>query len=131
MDQASSCLASCSTQQHRDRRRPPQPPRQRVVVHLELQPGQTVSWRVVADSEIRAHGSRIWLTRVGFPYDYWMQPGDVLRVKRGERVWISSDGDGPGEVAVASDYRDHRSHMNRWLSHLKEIIVDLSFLRAR
>jgi hypothetical protein len=60
-----------------------------------------------------------------------MQPGDVLRVKRGERVWISSDGDGPTEVTVASDYRDHRSHMNRWLSHLKEIIVDLSFLRAR
>lgn len=108
-----------------------EPPLNRIVIHLALLPGQTVSWRIVADSEIRTHGSRVWLTRLFSPCDYWMQPGDVLRVTRGERIWLSSDGSGTTEVTVTSEHAGHRASTGGWLSRLREIVFDLSFPRAR
>jgi hypothetical protein len=65
----------------------------RRVIHFALMPGRTVSLRLVAHSEIRVRATRVWLTRVFSPYDYWVQPGDVIRLQRGERIWLSPDGD--------------------------------------
>lgn len=60
-------------------------------IHFAVPAGQTLTWRVAADSTVRVHGSRIWLTRARSPYDHWLNPGDTLRVLRGERLWLSSD----------------------------------------
>ena len=95
----------------------------RMVIHLSLVPQQTVSWRVCADSEVRAHGSRVWLTRIFSPHDYWMQTGDVIRIARGERIWLSADGDRPVEVTLTSEYvgrrRLLRRRLLRWLDGLR------------
>ncbi len=42
----------------------------RVVVYFEVQPRQTLSWRVAHDSELRVHRAAVWLTRHSDPYDY-------------------------------------------------------------
>ncbi|MBB3260258.1 hypothetical protein F4827_004935 [Paraburkholderia bannensis] len=60
-------------------------------IHFAVPAGQTLTWRVAADSTVRVHGSRIWLTRARSPYDHWLNPGETLRVLRGERLWLSSD----------------------------------------
>ncbi|WP_322045960.1 DUF2917 domain-containing protein [Paraburkholderia sp. J67] len=60
-------------------------------IHFAVPAGATLTWRVVADSTVRAHGARVWLTRARSPYDHWLNPGDTLRVLRGERIWMSSD----------------------------------------
>ncbi|WP_322092662.1 DUF2917 domain-containing protein [Paraburkholderia bannensis] len=60
-------------------------------IHFTVPAGQTLSWRIAADSTVRVHGSRIWLTRARSPYDHWLNPGETLRVARGERLWLSSD----------------------------------------
>lgn len=60
-------------------------------IHFAVPAGQTLTWRVAADSIVRVHGARIWLTRARSPYDHWLNPGDTLRVLRGERLWMSSD----------------------------------------
>lgn len=60
-------------------------------IHFAVPVGQTLTWRVYADSTVRVHGSRIWLTRARSPYDHWLNPGDTLRVLRGERLWLSGD----------------------------------------
>ncbi|WP_322055033.1 DUF2917 domain-containing protein [Paraburkholderia bannensis] len=60
-------------------------------IHFAVPAGQTLTWRIAADSTVRVHGSRIWLTRARSPYDHWLNPGDTLRVARGERLWLSSD----------------------------------------
>ena len=102
----------------------------RMVIHLSLLPQQTVSWRVVADSEVRAHGSRVWLTRIFSPHDYWMQAGDVIRIARGERIWLSADGDGPVEVTLSSEYVERRRLFGRrplrWLRRVLDIILPLA-----
>lgn len=95
----------------------------RMVIHLSLVPQQTVSWRVVSDCEVRAHGSRVWLTRIFSPHDYWMQAGDVIRIARGERIWLSADGDRPAEVTLTSEYVGRRRLLRRrplrWLDGLR------------
>jgi Protein of unknown function (DUF2917) len=95
----------------------------RMVIHLSLVPQQTVSWRVVSDCEVRAHGSRVWLTRIFSPHDYWMQAGDVIRIARGERIWLSADGDRPVEVTLTSEYVGRRRLLRRrslrWLDGLR------------
>lgn len=76
--------------------------RTRVVVYVEVAARQTVSWRLPCDAELRIGSASVWLTRHRDPYDYWMQPGDVLRLVRGERIWLSSDCDHAIEVSLTS-----------------------------
>src|ERR1700689_56933 len=85
----------------------------KMVIHLILVSRQTVSWRVIVDCEIRAHDERVWLTRMFSPYDFWLQSGDVIRVMRGERIWLSADGEGPAEVTLTSDYVERRRMFDR------------------
>ncbi|WP_408500136.1 DUF2917 domain-containing protein [Paraburkholderia sediminicola] len=75
----------------------------KVATRLSLLPGQTVSWRVKANAEIRAHGSDVWLTRCLYPYDYRMRPGDVIRLARGERIWLATDRDVSTQVTLTDD----------------------------
>jgi hypothetical protein len=100
----------------------------KMVIHLTLVPGQTVSWRVIADSEIRAYSSRVWLTRIFSPYDYWMEPGDVIRVTRGERIWLSADAQ--AEVTLTSEYVERRNGLRRWIARLQELAFYLTARRA-
>lgn len=91
----------------------------RVVVYIEVHPHQMVSWRLTRDAELRigdASACALWVTRHRDPYDYWMKPGDVVRLSRGERVWLTSEGDQPIEVSLTS-YRDaQRGLVSRWLA---------------
>lgn len=102
----------------------------KMVIHLSIEPRQTVSWRVAARSEIRAQGSRVWMTRACSPYDYWLQASDVVRVKRGERVWLSADDDGPAEVTVTSEYLERRRRFDllpvRWLERGFRFLVPVA-----
>jgi hypothetical protein len=97
----------------------------KMVIHVGLMPGQTVSWRVIANAEIRAHGSRVWLTRIFSPYDYWMQPGDVVRVARGERIWLGTDSSVPAEVTLTSEYGERRRLFSRWSARWLELAFNI------
>ncbi len=97
----------------------------RVVIHLTLVPRQTVSWRLTADAELQAHDTRIWLTRIHSPYDYWMQRGDCVRVCRGERIWLSAEGDGPAEVTLTSAYVERGARVRRWATYWRDLVFAL------
>ncbi|SAK77902.1 hypothetical protein AWB79_04833 [Caballeronia hypogeia] len=88
----------------------------RVVVHVEVQPHQMVSWRLTRDAELRAGDACVWLTRHRDPYDYWMKPGDVVRLSRGERVWLTSESDHAIEVSLTSYRAAKRGFVSRWLA---------------
>jgi hypothetical protein len=60
-------------------------------IHFAVPRATTLTWRVSADGTLRVYGARIWLTRARSPYDHWLNPGDMLRVHRGERLWLSAD----------------------------------------
>ena len=58
-------------------------------MHLALVPGRVTTRRLSADTEIRVLGARVWLTQAADGYDHWLGPGDVMRLPRGERIWLS------------------------------------------
>ncbi|WP_277186345.1 DUF2917 domain-containing protein [Caballeronia sp. BR00000012568055] len=87
----------------------------RVVVYVDIHPQRTVSWRVPRDAELRIGEGRVWLTRHQESYDYFLMPGDVVRLSRGERVWISADGEHKVEVSLTSYRKPVQRWFTRWL----------------
>ena len=72
----------------------------KVVVHFPVAPGTTLTWRVEAHSTLAVNGARLWLTRVCSPYDYWLVPGQTINLQRGERIWLSTDGERTAHVSL-------------------------------
>ena len=102
-----------------------------MVISFVIQPGQTASWRVRADSELRVGAARVWVTRIFSPYDYWLQTGDVLRVTRGERIWLSTDANIAAEISLTSAYAVARRPLFKYIERLRDCIADISLLRSR
>lgn len=75
----------------------------------------TVSWKIASDSTLRVVHQRIWLTRARSPYDYWLCPGDALRLARGERIWVSSDGPDAARVTITSAWSRRHTVALAWL----------------
>ena len=90
----------------------------KVVVHFSVMPGATLTWRVEADSTLAVQGARLWLTRISSPYDHWLAPGDEFRLQRGERVWLSTDGDAGARVSLSCALPARRGWLGRWLGRL-------------
>ncbi|SAK63199.1 hypothetical protein AWB76_03342 [Caballeronia temeraria] len=88
----------------------------RVVVYLDVHPHQMVSWRLTRDADLRIGDASVWLTRHRDPYDYWLKPGDVVRLSRGERVWLTSESDQTIEVSLTSYRCTRRGFVSRWLA---------------
>ncbi|WP_025599872.1 DUF2917 domain-containing protein [Burkholderia sp. WSM2230] len=72
----------------------------KVVVHFQVAPGATLTWRVEADSTLAVQGARLWLTRISSPYDHWLVPGQTFSLQRGERIWLSTDGEHIAHVSL-------------------------------
>jgi len=102
-----------------------------MVIRFVVQPGHTASWRVLSDSELRVGTARVWVTRVFSPYDYWLQTGDVLRVSRGERIWLSTDANIAAEISLTSAYAVARRPLFKWIERLRDCLADISLLRSR
>jgi Protein of unknown function (DUF2917) len=102
-----------------------------MVIRFALLPGQTVSWRVLADSELRVGKARVWVTRIFSPYDYWLQTGDVLRLTRGERIWLSTDANVVAEISLTSAFAVARRPLFKWIERLRDCLADISLLRSR
>jgi hypothetical protein len=92
-----------------------------IVVHFSVLPGATFTWRIEADSTLAVQGARLWLTRISSPYDHWLAPGARIRLQRGERVWLSTDGEHAARVSLTSTLIVRRGWMARWLARLASL----------
>ncbi len=97
----------------------------KVVIHFEVQPGATLSWRVEANAELQVQRERVWVTRVTSPYDYWLQPGLSLQLRRGERIWISTDANIAARLSLTAYPSARRGIVGRWLERLSLLNPDV------
>lgn len=93
-----------------------------VVLHATLAPSSAVSWRMTVDTELRAQGAPVWLTRAGHLDDYWLRPGDVIHLLRGERVWLSAEGEAPAHVTLTTEWCERRPFLQRWLGRIQTLL---------
>ncbi|WP_027801899.1 DUF2917 domain-containing protein [Paraburkholderia dilworthii] len=89
----------------------------KVVVHFPVAPGATLTWRVDADSTLAVNGARLWLTRISSPYDHWLTPGQTFSLQRGERIWLSTDGERTAHVSLTCPL-PAQGFFERWLNRL-------------
>jgi hypothetical protein len=61
-------------------------------ITFEIQPGETVPMKVTRSTRLTVHGGPVWATRSNDVDDYFLAPGDTLRLRRGERLWLSAEG---------------------------------------
>ncbi len=90
----------------------------KVVVHFSVMPGATLTWRVEADSTLAVKDERLWLTRISSPYDHWLDPGQTFQLQRGERVWLSTEGECAARVSLSYALPPKVGLFRRWLGRL-------------
>lgn len=86
-------------------------------ITYEINPGEIVPMMVARSTRLTVEGAGVWVTRSNDVEDYLLDPGDCLQLRRGERLWISVEGDGSACVAfsVAVPIRDG---VRNWLADL-------------
>ncbi|MEN8511266.1 MULTISPECIES: DUF2917 domain-containing protein [Burkholderia] len=94
-----------------------------VVIRFAVAPRTTMTWRAPQDAEIRAHGAALWITRPPSVDDYWVQPGDVLRIARGDRIWIGTDADRSAEASITTAYVRRGARFRRTLAQVQRLLV--------
>ncbi|KVL37367.1 DUF2917 domain-containing protein [Burkholderia sp. MSMB1835] len=117
MDQASPLF------ERRDRRHAGTIALPTVVIRFAVAPRTTLTWRAPSDAEIRAHGAPLWITRPPSVDDYWVRPGDVLRIARGDRIWLGTDDDAAAEASITTAYVRRGERLRRALAPLRRLLV--------
>ncbi|KVD84623.1 hypothetical protein WS62_20105 [Burkholderia sp. ABCPW 14] len=103
----------------------------RMTLHFALEPSAMMTWRARSHTEIHVLSSRVWLTRSRSVDDYWMQPGDLLHVPRGERIWLGTDGPSTAEILLTTAYVRRRGWIGGILDGLLDAVADLTSPRPR
>ncbi|MCA7971684.1 DUF2917 domain-containing protein [Burkholderia semiarida] len=94
-----------------------------VVIRFAIAPRTTMTWRAPRDAEIRAHDAALWITRPPSVDDYWVRPGDVLRIARGERIWLGADGDRSAQASITTAYVRRGERVRRALAQVQRLLV--------
>lgn len=68
-------------------------------ITFEVAPGETLPMMVAKSTRLSVHGAPVWVTRSNDVEDYWLEPGHSLRLRQGERLWLSTEG--PSAACVA------------------------------
>lgn len=71
-------------------------------VTFEIAPGETIPMMIAHSTRLSVHGAPVWVTRSNDVEDYWLAPGRSLRLRRGERLWLSAEGQRTACVAFVA-----------------------------
>ena len=71
-------------------------------ITFEIAPGETLSMMVAHSTRLSIQGAPVWVTRSNDVEDYWLTPGRSLRLRPGERLWLSAEGGEAARVAFVA-----------------------------
>ncbi|SAL69129.1 hypothetical protein AWB68_03916 [Caballeronia choica] len=84
-------------------------------VTFEIKPGETVPMRITRSTRLSVCGAAVWATRSNDTEDYWLTPGDKLKLRERERLWLSVEGDRPAQIVFTIVPRTDQRAMN-WIA---------------
>ncbi|VVD26788.1 DUF2917 domain-containing protein [Paraburkholderia dioscoreae] len=91
-------------------------------IAFEIRSGDTVPLKVARSTRLVVRGGAVWVTRSDDIEDYWLQPGHTLRLRRGERLWLSAEGNTQARVAFSVPTRCDERALN-WFARIGERLV--------
>ncbi|WP_321890867.1 DUF2917 domain-containing protein [Paraburkholderia tropica] len=74
-------------------------------ITFEVEARQVASVRVSRSTRLTVRCGAVWVTRSDDTADYWLEPGQTLRLRRGERLWIGAEQGAAARVAFATPKR--------------------------
>jgi hypothetical protein len=60
-------------------------------VTFEIADGETVPMKIGRSVRLVVQGAPVWATRSNDTEDYWLVPGDSLKLRERERLWLSTE----------------------------------------
>ena len=91
-----------------------------VVIRFAVAPRTTMTWRAPRDAELRTHGHGA--------YKFSRKPtGDVLRIARGERIWLGTVADDrPAEATLTTAYVRRGERFRRTLAQVQRLLFGIA-----
>jgi hypothetical protein len=71
-------------------------------ITFEIARGETLPMMVAHSTRLSVQGAPVWVTRSNDVEDYWLEPGHSLRLRPGERLWLSTEGPSAARVAFVA-----------------------------
>ncbi|MEI6000646.1 DUF2917 domain-containing protein [Paraburkholderia bengalensis] len=96
-------------------------------ITFEIVAGETVPMKVTRSTRLAVSGAAVWVTRSDDVEDYWLEPGKTLRLRRGERLWLSVERGTQARVAFHVPMRPRQKALN-WFGRVSERFA--AWLRA-
>jgi len=91
-------------------------------IAYEVRTGETLPLRVARSTKLTVRGGAVWITRSDDTLDYWLQPGQTLHLRRGERLWLGAEGARHAKVTFSVPTRCDERALN-WLARVGERLV--------
>jgi DUF2917 family protein len=88
-------------------------------IAFEIRNGELLPLKVARSTKLTVRGGAIWVTRSDDTEDYWLQPGHTLRLRRGERLWLSAEGATHAKITFSVPTRCDERALN-WLARIGE-----------
>jgi hypothetical protein len=92
-------------------------------VVFEIRPGETVPMRIARGTRLTVQGAAVWATRSNDTEDYWLAPGDKLKLRERERLWLSVEGERPAQVVFTIAPRPDRRAIG-WIAQRFDRMFD-------
>ncbi|AJY14288.1 DUF2917 domain-containing protein [Burkholderia dolosa] len=70
-------------------------------ITFEIPAGETVPMKVQRSTRLTVQCGPLWATRSNDVDDYFLVDGETLRLRRGERLWLSAEGAQGARVAFS------------------------------
>ncbi|RAS20525.1 DUF2917 domain-containing protein [Paraburkholderia bryophila] len=88
-------------------------------IAFEIRSGETIPMKVARSTRLVVQGGAVWVTRSDDTEDYWLQPGHTLRLRCGERLWLSAEGGAQAKVTFSVPTRCDQRALN-WFARIGE-----------
>lgn len=93
-------------------------------ITFEIPPGETVPMKVQRSTRLSVQCGPVWATRSNDVDDYFLLDGETLRMRRGERLWLSAEG-GQSACVAFSVARPAKQVALSGLARLRERFASL------
>jgi hypothetical protein len=89
---------------------------------FEIGDGEVVPMRIGRGVKLTVQGASVWATRSNDTEDYWLAPGDTLKLRERERLWLSAETGQRAQVVFTLAPRCHQRAIG-WLARRIERVT--------
>jgi hypothetical protein len=92
-------------------------------VTFEITDSEVVPMRIGRSVKLTVQGAPVWATRSNDIRDYWLLPGDSIKLQARERLWLSTENGHRAQIVFARGTRMDKRAIG-WFARRMERLAD-------